>query len=85
MKSQFNESVQIHDHMMNCELKALTAPPLPSPKENEQKQKKHKINVDGISLMSLQMSCQVDDKKKSLQKNRNEFQGGSWFVNGSWI
>jgi hypothetical protein len=35
--------------------------------------------------MSLQMSCQVDDKKKSLQKNRNEFQGGSWFVNGSWI
>jgi hypothetical protein len=35
--------------------------------------------------MSLQMSCQVDGKKKSLQKNRNEFQGGSWFVNGSWI
>ncbi len=39
MKSEFNESVQIHDPMMNCELKTLTAPPLPSPKENEQIQK----------------------------------------------
>ncbi len=70
MKSQFNESVQIHDPMMNCELKTLTAPPLPSPKENEQKQEKHKINMDWISLMSLQMSCQVDGLKKKPAKEQ---------------
>lgn len=77
MKSQFNESVQIHDPMMNCELKTLTAPPIRLPQRKRTDKKRKKINVDGISLMSLQMSCQVAVIKKSLQKNRNEFQGGS--------
>jgi hypothetical protein len=69
MKSQFNESVQIHDPMMNCELKTLTAPPIPLPQRKRTETKKKKINdVDGISLMSLQMSCQVDGKKKKPAK-----------------
>ncbi len=63
MKSQFDESVQIHDPMMNCELKTLTAPPIPFPQRKRTDTKKKQINVDGISLMSLQMSCQVDGVK----------------------
>jgi hypothetical protein len=50
MKSQFNESVQIHEPMMNCELKTLTAPPIPLPQRKRTETKKKKINVDGISL-----------------------------------
>ncbi len=49
MQSQFNEWVQIHDPMMNCELKTLTAPPIPLPQRKRTETKEKKINVDGIS------------------------------------
>lgn len=71
MKSQFNESVQIHEPMMNCELKTLTAPPIPLPqrKRTETKKEKNQCGWD-LSLMSLQMSCQVDGQKKKPAKEQ---------------
>jgi hypothetical protein len=45
MKSEFNDSVQIHEPMMNCELKTLIAPPIPLPQRKRTETKKRKKSM----------------------------------------